>query len=288
MRACVRATGALLLRLGQPLRSTRSAASTAREHRCARWWRWWWWSPLARAVALPPRTKTPDSAPPPPALPPPSPASPRPLTLPPTPPPYLPTSPPPPWAGAVHVQPSAHPAWICLPVLDPPSAGCGHLNPNGPLTRLCYRPHPAGLLPGWVGGRRAGGWVGGWVLVGWSAPSRCPLSPSCSHPPPPAPSLPLTPRPPLTPPPGGQASNVATFVARGDVALSVLMTTASTMAAAVMTPTLTALLAGQFVPVNAWVRAWGRARSCGGGAGVGRVGVRPPGALVPPHSLAPP
>lgn len=51
---------------------------------------------------------------------------------------------------------------------------------------------------------------------------------------------------------GGQASNVATFVARGDVALSVLMTTASTVAAAVMTPALASLLAGQFIPVDAW------------------------------------
>jgi BASS family bile acid:Na+ symporter len=60
--------------------------------------------------------------------------------------------------------------------------------------------------------------------------------------------------------PGGQASNVATFVARGDVALSVLMTTASTMAAAVMTPLLASLLAGQFVPVDAWGLAESTAR----------------------------
>lgn len=52
--------------------------------------------------------------------------------------------------------------------------------------------------------------------------------------------------------PGGQASNVATYVANGDVALSVLMTTASTLAASVMTPTLTSALAGAFIPVNAW------------------------------------
>jgi len=60
--------------------------------------------------------------------------------------------------------------------------------------------------------------------------------------------------------PGGQASNVATFVARGDVALSVLMTTASTVAAAVMTPTLATLLAGQFIPVDAWGLAESTAR----------------------------
>ena len=44
--------------------------------------------------------------------------------------------------------------------------------------------------------------------------------------------------------PGGQASNVATFIAHGDVALSVLMTTASTIGAILMTPFLTKVLAG--------------------------------------------
>ena len=48
--------------------------------------------------------------------------------------------------------------------------------------------------------------------------------------------------------PGGQASNVATFIAHGDVALSVLMTTASTIGAIVMTPLLTKLLAGAHLP----------------------------------------
>eukprot|EP01026_Neomeris_dumetosa_P033988 TRINITY_DN2728_c0_g1_i2.p2 TRINITY_DN2728_c0_g1~~TRINITY_DN2728_c0_g1_i2.p2 ORF type:complete len:397 (+),score=56.03 TRINITY_DN2728_c0_g1_i2:104-1294(+) len=51
--------------------------------------------------------------------------------------------------------------------------------------------------------------------------------------------------------PGGQASNVATFIAHGDVALSVMMTTASTLGAIVMTPLLTKILAGALVPVNA-------------------------------------
>ncbi|GJP54741.1 hypothetical protein CLOM_g13789 [Closterium sp. NIES-68] len=50
--------------------------------------------------------------------------------------------------------------------------------------------------------------------------------------------------------PGGTASNIVTFLARGNVALSVLMTTASTLLAVVMTPLLTSLLAGRFVPVN--------------------------------------
>ena len=53
--------------------------------------------------------------------------------------------------------------------------------------------------------------------------------------------------------PGGQASNVATYIAHGDVALSVLMTTASTLGAIVMTPLLTQFLAGTLVPVDAKV-----------------------------------
>eukprot|EP00208_Stichococcus_sp_RCC1054_P003742 CAMPEP_0206139832 /NCGR_PEP_ID=MMETSP1473-20131121/7478_1 /ASSEMBLY_ACC=CAM_ASM_001109 /TAXON_ID=1461547 /ORGANISM="Stichococcus sp, Strain RCC1054" /LENGTH=407 /DNA_ID=CAMNT_0053533751 /DNA_START=26 /DNA_END=1249 /DNA_ORIENTATION=+ len=56
--------------------------------------------------------------------------------------------------------------------------------------------------------------------------------------------------------PGGQASNVATYIAHGDVALSVLMTTASTVGAIFMTPLLTKLLAGALVPVDAAGLAW--------------------------------
>lgn len=52
--------------------------------------------------------------------------------------------------------------------------------------------------------------------------------------------------------PGGTASNVVTYLARANVALSVLMTTCSTLAAVVMTPLLTKWLAGQYVPVDAW------------------------------------
>lgn len=51
--------------------------------------------------------------------------------------------------------------------------------------------------------------------------------------------------------PGGTASNVVTYLARGNVALSVLMTSASTFLAVVMTPMLTAKLAGQYVAVDA-------------------------------------
>jgi BASS family bile acid:Na+ symporter len=52
--------------------------------------------------------------------------------------------------------------------------------------------------------------------------------------------------------PGGTASNVVTYLARGNVALSVLMTMCSTFAAIFMTPFLTKWLAGTFVPVPAW------------------------------------
>jgi BASS family bile acid:Na+ symporter len=51
--------------------------------------------------------------------------------------------------------------------------------------------------------------------------------------------------------PGGTASNVVTFLAKGNVALSVLMTMCSTFAAILMTPLLTEWLAGRFVPVDA-------------------------------------
>eukprot|EP00249_Psilotum_nudum_P007718 c20774_g1_i1 orf=381-1643(-) len=51
--------------------------------------------------------------------------------------------------------------------------------------------------------------------------------------------------------PGGQASNVATYISKGNVALSVLMTSCSTIGAIFMTPLLTKVLAGQLVPVDA-------------------------------------
>lgn len=51
--------------------------------------------------------------------------------------------------------------------------------------------------------------------------------------------------------PGGTASNIVTYLAKANVALSVLMTAASTMAAVVMTPLLTKFLAGARVPVDA-------------------------------------
>jgi len=51
--------------------------------------------------------------------------------------------------------------------------------------------------------------------------------------------------------PGGTASNVVTFLARGDVALSVTMTSIATLLAPVLTPLLTLWLAQAWVPVSA-------------------------------------
>ncbi len=51
--------------------------------------------------------------------------------------------------------------------------------------------------------------------------------------------------------PGGTASNVITYLARGDVALSVTLTASSTLLAVVLTPALTWLYAGRTVPVPA-------------------------------------
>ena len=51
--------------------------------------------------------------------------------------------------------------------------------------------------------------------------------------------------------PGGTASNVICYLARGDVALSITLTTASTLLAVVATPLLTLFYAGETVPVPA-------------------------------------
>jgi BASS family bile acid:Na+ symporter len=51
--------------------------------------------------------------------------------------------------------------------------------------------------------------------------------------------------------PGGTASNVVTYLAKGDVALSVTMTASSTLLAPLVTPALVWLLARQYLPVNA-------------------------------------
>lgn len=48
---------------------------------------------------------------------------------------------------------------------------------------------------------------------------------------------------------GGVASNVMTYIARGDVALSVTMTASSTLLSPLATPRLMALLAGRYMPI---------------------------------------
>lgn len=52
--------------------------------------------------------------------------------------------------------------------------------------------------------------------------------------------------------PGGTASNVITYIAKGDVPLSVGMTIVSTLAAPLVTPALVYLLAGAWVQVSFW------------------------------------
>lgn len=52
--------------------------------------------------------------------------------------------------------------------------------------------------------------------------------------------------------PGGTASNVIAYLANANVALSVAMTTCSTIAAIVLTPLLTSFLSGSYLEVDAW------------------------------------
>ena len=53
--------------------------------------------------------------------------------------------------------------------------------------------------------------------------------------------------------PGGTASNLVSYIAKADVALSVVMTVCSTLAAIILTPLLTQLFAGTLVPVDTWM-----------------------------------
>lgn len=53
--------------------------------------------------------------------------------------------------------------------------------------------------------------------------------------------------------PGGTASNLVSYIAKADVALSVVMTVCSTLAAVILTPLLTQLFAGKLVPVDTWM-----------------------------------
>ncbi len=52
--------------------------------------------------------------------------------------------------------------------------------------------------------------------------------------------------------PGGTASNVMTYLAKGDVPLSVSMTAISTILAPIVTPALMLVLAGSWLPVDGW------------------------------------
>ena len=52
--------------------------------------------------------------------------------------------------------------------------------------------------------------------------------------------------------PGGMASNMITYLARANVALSVVLTLCSTVMAFVFTPMWTGFLAGKYVPVDKW------------------------------------
>ena len=56
--------------------------------------------------------------------------------------------------------------------------------------------------------------------------------------------------------PGGTASNVVTYLAKGDVPLSVTMTSVSTLLAVIVTPVLTTILAGSRIDVNGWGLFW--------------------------------
>ncbi len=88
----------------------------------------------------------------------------------------------------------------------------------GLLLQFSVMPLLAWLIGGWLG--LSSGLLAGLVLVGAS--------------------------------PGGTASNVITFLARGDVALSITLTACSTLLAVVATPGLTLLYAGHAVEVPAW------------------------------------
>jgi bile acid:Na+ symporter, BASS family len=56
--------------------------------------------------------------------------------------------------------------------------------------------------------------------------------------------------------PGGLASNVMTYLARANLALSVTLTAISTCIAPFVTPLLMQLLAGQYVAIDFWAMVW--------------------------------
>ncbi len=56
--------------------------------------------------------------------------------------------------------------------------------------------------------------------------------------------------------PGGTASNVLTYISRGNLALSVVLTSLSTFIGIFATPLLTEAYAGAYVPVDGWGMFW--------------------------------
>mgnify|MGYP002720512835 FL=1 len=56
--------------------------------------------------------------------------------------------------------------------------------------------------------------------------------------------------------PGGTTSNVVSYLAKGDVALSVTMTSVSTILSPIVTPVIMLLLAGEETPVDGTSMAW--------------------------------
>jgi BASS family bile acid:Na+ symporter len=60
--------------------------------------------------------------------------------------------------------------------------------------------------------------------------------------------------------PSGVASNVMAYLGKANLALSIAVTTISTLLAPVLTPLLMRLLAGRFVPVHFWDMAWDTTR----------------------------
>lgn len=60
--------------------------------------------------------------------------------------------------------------------------------------------------------------------------------------------------------PSGLASNVMSYLARANLALSIAVTTVSTLLAPVLTPLLMHLLAGKFIAIHFWDMAWDTTR----------------------------
>lgn len=56
--------------------------------------------------------------------------------------------------------------------------------------------------------------------------------------------------------PSGLASNVMSYIARANVALSITLTTIATLLSPLLTPVLMKLLAGAYVPIDFWAMCW--------------------------------